>query len=92
MVPEPTDRLVLNSLSFAEKAIPLINSYERAYIMLDNDIAGKKALQSLLTKSPNCIDLSQHYKGHKDLNEMLMKEKNLIQRETFHKKNKIKIR
>lgn len=75
IVPEPTDWLVLNSLSFVQKAIPLISSYQRVYLLLDNDAAGRGASKRLLSLSSMFQDLSSHYPDCKDLNEQLMKEK-----------------
>jgi hypothetical protein len=74
IVPEPTDWLVLNSISFLEKAKNFMNGYERIYLMLDNDEAGKGGLKQLLSLSPRYMDLSHHYQYHKDLNEMLKHE------------------
>jgi DNA primase len=75
IVPEPTDWLVLNSLSFLEKAMPLMNSYETVYLLLDNDAAGRGARGRLLSLSGSFQDLSDQYQDSKDLNEQLMKEK-----------------
>ncbi len=75
IVPEPTDWLVLNSLSFLEKAIPFMNNYERVYILLDNDPAGRAGTKRLINLSHKFFDLSHHYQYSKDLNEWLMKEK-----------------
>jgi DNA primase len=81
IVPEPTDWLVLNSLSFLEKAMPFMNSYERVYLLLDNDPAGRAGMKRLLSLSHRFLDLSDYYQDSKDLNEKLMKEKKAEQQQ-----------
>jgi DNA primase len=83
IVPEPTDWLVLNSLSFLEKAIPFMNNYERVYLLLDNDPAGRAGTKRLLSLSHKFLDLSHHYQYSKDLNEWLMKEKESEQNHVY---------
>jgi DNA primase len=75
MVPEPTDWLVLNSLSFLEKAMETMENYGQVYLLLDNDTAGKNAMKRLLSLSPRYQDLSHKYENSKDPNEWLVKEK-----------------
>src|ERR1017187_9545399 len=75
ITPEPTDWLVLNSLSLVQKAMPLISSYQRVYLLLDNDAAGRGASKRLLSLSRIFQDLSSDYQDSQDLNEQLMKEK-----------------
>jgi DNA primase len=77
IVPEPTDWLILNSLSFVQKAIPFISNYQRVYLLLDNDTAGREASKRLLSRSSIVQDLSSHYRDSKDLNEQIMKEKKI---------------
>ena len=81
IVPEPTDWLVLNSLSFLEKALPFMNNYERVYLLFDNDAAGKNGMKQLLSISQKFLDLSHYYQDSKDLNEKLMKEKKAEQQQ-----------
>lgn len=69
-----SDILVLNSCSMAVKAMPLINKYPKAYLMLDNDKMGNEttALIQQETKTKT-VDLRYLYKGFKDLNEWINK-------------------
>lgn len=75
MLPELTNFLVLNSLSFFEKARPVMEQHERIYLLLDNDAAGKNCTKRALGLSHKYNDLSNKYQQHKDINEWLMKEK-----------------
>ncbi len=75
MLPELTNFLILNSLSFFEKARPVMEQHERIYLLLDNDAAGKNCTKRALGLSHKYNDLSNKYQQHKDINEWLMKEK-----------------
>lgn len=77
MVPEPTDWLILNSLSFLDKAMETMENYEQVYLLLDRDEAGRNGMKRLLSLSPKFLDLSHKYENSKDPNEWLVKEKML---------------
>ncbi|MEL4306906.1 toprim domain-containing protein [Joostella sp. CR20] len=66
------DLLILNSISFIEKAEKYIQNYHCIELYLDRDSAGKKATHSLLNLSSKCIDMSLLYNGYNDLNEWWM--------------------
>jgi hypothetical protein len=66
--------LVLNSLSFFEKAKEIIEKYSSIHLYLDRDNSGMKITKEALLISNKYIDESYKYKNHKDLNEFLMKE------------------
>ncbi|MCM4152807.1 DNA primase [Arenibacter sp. N53] len=72
---EGNDLLILNSLAFVEKAFGLLESYESVQLYLDNDKAGKRAVEILLEQSPKCRDMSNLYKDFKDVNAWWMSEK-----------------
>lgn len=65
-----SDILVLNSCAMAAKAIPVINEYKKAYLMLDNDKAGNQTTELIINEATSkCIDLREKlYKGFKDIN------------------------
>lgn len=67
-----SDCLVLNSLGLLNKSLPLLNNYKEIYLYLDNDPAGKEAIQKLKDLPITINDCSSTYKGFKDLNEKLM--------------------
>jgi hypothetical protein len=77
IVPEPSDWLILNSISLLERAKHLMSKYEKVYLLFDNDNAGKNAAGNLISLYPKYQDLSHYYKESKDLNEFLIKHRNM---------------
>ena len=67
----PTDVIVLNSLSNLSKVKNTLAEYRNVIAFLDNDSAGKKAIQVLQENLNNVIDQSFYYANYKDLNEYL---------------------
>ena len=67
------DFLILNSIAFAEKALPYFDTYTTVELYLDQDKAGRKTTLFFLNTSATCIDKSSLYKAEKDLNAWLMK-------------------
>lgn len=84
-LPELTNFLVLNSLSFFEKSMPLMNEHDRVYLLLDNDAAGNSRTASALQQSQKFIDLSHKYASAKDINEWLVKEKTHAQEQVLNR-------
>lgn len=76
----PADCLVLNSVSYAEKAIEFIKSKNYTSIKgyLDNDRAGDETTLKLQAEFGNSFfDLRSEYQGFKDLNEFLRNRENI---------------
>jgi hypothetical protein len=71
-LPQKSDFLVLNSVSFVNRIQNVIQNYSKVGLYLDNDNSGKKATKQLLADSNNCVDMSAIYETKKDLNELLM--------------------
>ena len=68
-----SDWLVLNSVSNVEKAVKVLQGYERIECFLDNDEAGRRTFQRLHDCfGERVIDRSSLYADHKDLNEFLL--------------------
>ena len=68
-----SDWLVLNSVSNVEKAVKVLQGYERIECFLDNDEAGRRTFQRLHDCfGERVIDRSTLYADHKDLNEFLL--------------------
>jgi DNA primase len=70
--PSPTiDIAVLNSVANLRQAIPFLESHRTIHAFLDNDEAGRKALDSLRESLPGSevVDQSPFYRNHKDLND-----------------------
>ena len=77
------DSIVLNLLALLPKVIPRVLGYSSIECFLDNDVAGRKALDQLKRSCTRIIDGSVRYQAHKDLNEWLvaqskLKEKQLL--------------
>lgn len=71
-----TDFIILNSVSFFEKARPFMEQHEAVRLYLDSDSTGQNFSRYALSLSNKYKDESKLYKGHKDLNEWLMKSGN----------------
>ncbi|MEO7984720.1 MAG: toprim domain-containing protein, partial [Bacteroidota bacterium] len=71
-----TDFVILNSVSFFEKARAFMEQHDIVNLYLDNDLAGQKCSQYALSISEKYTDKSSLYKKYKDLNEWLMNSGN----------------
>ena len=69
-----SDVVVLNSLALLSKVAPRLGRYQMVESFLDNDEAGRKALDVLKQFCPKVIDLSALYRDYKDLNEWLIRQ------------------
>lgn len=69
---EPTNFLVLNSLSFFERSLLLMEKHKSIHLYLDRDEAGRKHTRMALKRSPVFKDESKFYKQRKDLNDWLI--------------------
>ncbi|WP_028376037.1 toprim domain-containing protein [Leeuwenhoekiella sp. MAR_2009_132] len=67
------DFLILNSIAFADKALPYFENYEVIELYLDQDEASRKITAFFLNSTSKCIDKSEFYTAEKDLNAWLMK-------------------
>lgn len=65
------DFLILNSLSFFERAKPIMERYKVATLYLDRDKAGHNCSLKALSISPIYKDGSKLYQGYTDLNQCL---------------------
>ncbi len=68
----PSNFLILNSLSFFEKSLTLMKTYDSVHLYLDRDTAGRKYTEIAQNISARFKDESQLYRNHKDLNEWVM--------------------
>jgi len=64
--------LILNSLSFFERSLLLMEKHQRIHLFLDHDNGGRKCTSLALKRSVKFTDESKLYKGYKDLNEWMM--------------------
>lgn len=67
----PANVIVLNSLSNLPKVTNALAGYKSVALFLDNDEAGKRAVQNLRSVCKEVIDQSVHYANYKDLNDYL---------------------
>jgi hypothetical protein len=68
-----TDFLILNSTSFFQKSLPLMQSRKSVHLYLDCDTTGQKCIQKALAiDKQKFIDESHLYKNYKDLNDWMM--------------------
>ena len=63
--------LVMNSVSNVARIVHYLNAHNLTHIQafLDNDDAGRRAIQELIKVGFNVEDMSRYYKNFKDLNE-----------------------
>ena len=61
--------IVLNSTSNLNNALPTISQYKKVFCYLDNDDAGRKALDKLRKANVEVIDKSSIYQDFNDFNE-----------------------
>jgi hypothetical protein len=85
----PIDVIVLNSLTNLPKVKNTLASYKSISAFLDNDQAGKRAVQELESICKDVIDQSFLYSKCKDLNEYLC-HKPQVQHQDLKKKIRIK--
>ena len=64
--------LILNSLSFFERSLLLMEKHQHIHLFLDHDNAGRKCTSLALKRSLKFKDESKLYKGYKDLNDWMM--------------------
>jgi hypothetical protein len=69
----PRNYLILNSTSFFENNLPLMQEHSKVHLFLDNDKAGQKCVdQALALGKEKFIDERQLYKNYNDLNDWLV--------------------
>lgn len=70
--PGKTDFVVLNGAGMFERALPVLEKYERAGLWLDQDVTGRAYTKYALSMGSRFQDESDFYSKHKDLNDWLM--------------------
>ena len=77
------DSIVLNSLALLPKVVPLVTSYTSIECFLDNDEAGRKAFDQVKRSCPHITDGSTRYRDHKDLNEWLVAQSKIKEKQVL---------
>jgi hypothetical protein len=67
-----TNFLVLNSTSFFQRSLLLMEKHDAIHLYLDNDLTGKRWTDLALKRSPKFKDESNLYKGYKDVNDWMV--------------------
>ncbi|KQM23435.1 toprim domain-containing protein [Chryseobacterium sp. Leaf201] len=68
---EPSDNLILNSVSMINNIKNSLGKYEKVELYLDNDEAGNRAVEIISSEIQNAKDCRVLYSDFKDLNEYL---------------------
>lgn len=69
---EPSDYIILNSVSMISKIKNLLKNYKKIELYFDNDEAGNRAVETLKKEFENVEDDRILYKDFKDLNDWAM--------------------
>ena len=85
---EPSDYLILNSVSMLFRVKKQLESYKEIELFLDNDRTGDSATEILKKQNPNVSDERILYQNFKDLNEFLMTS-NLRKKDTGTKNDNL---
>ena len=75
------DMLVLNSVAMYTRAKDIISDYNRVFLFLDNDLAGRNLTTKFSIDFPKIVDCSYLYAGFNDLNEYLNQQTNEVKHE-----------
>ncbi len=67
-----TNYLILNSLSFFERSLLLMEKHQSVHLYLDQDKAGRHCTDLAQKRSMKFQDESKLYRGYKDLNDWIM--------------------
>ena len=78
---EPSDYLILNSVTMISKVKNQLENYQNVELFLDNDRTGDSVTEILEKQNSNVSDERILFKNHKDLNEFLING-NLRKRDT----------
>lgn len=68
---EPSDYVILNSVSMIHRTSQLLTQYQKIELYLDNDPTGDTATENLRKTYPDATDERILFRNHKDLNEFL---------------------
>lgn len=71
-VTPPTDLVVLNSVNKLPKAVGFLKNHTLIHACLDNDSAGRNALEVVEKLGVEVVDQSSFYRNFKDLNDYLV--------------------
>ena len=90
--PSTCDTIVLNSLALLPRIQEKIKGYKQVESFLDNDEAGRESFEVLKHFCPSIIDGSVRYRTHKDLNEWLVAQSKIKEKQPLLSSTKRGIR
>ena len=77
---EPSDYMILNSVSMINKIKNSLENYEKIDLYFDNDEAGNRAVEIIKNENNEAEDCRVLYSNFKDLNDWLIHKNPLIER------------
>lgn len=83
---EPTDCLILNSVSMINKIQNSFHNYKNIELYFDNDEAGNRAVEMIKMENENAEDCRILYSNYKDLNDWLIHENPLSEIQMKYKR------
>ena len=83
---EPSDYIILNSVSMIHNIKNSLGNYENIELYLDNDEAGNRAVEILKSENKNVEDCRILYSGFKDLNDWLIHKNPSNERQVKHRR------
>ena len=83
---EPSDYIILNSVSMIHNIKNSLGDYENIELYLDNDEAGNRAVEILKSENKNVEDCRILYSGFKDLNDWLIHKNQSNERQVKHRR------
>ncbi|WP_157885759.1 toprim domain-containing protein [Chryseobacterium cucumeris] len=78
---QPSDYLILNSVSMINNIKNLLGKYDKVELYFDNDEAGNRAVEIIRNETNNPEDCRVLYSDFKDLNEYLSKKTEEVQKQ-----------
>lgn len=82
---EPSDYIILNSVSMVNKIKSEIKNHQNIELYFDNDEGGNRAVEIIKNENKNAQDCRGLYSGFKDLNDCLIHENPLHERQVKYK-------
>ncbi|AZA56886.1 toprim domain-containing protein [Chryseobacterium shandongense] len=79
---EPSDYLILNSVSMIHNIKNSLGKYEKVKLYLDNDEAGNRAVEIISSEIKNAKDCRVLYSDFKDLNEYLNQQTSEVENQS----------
>ena len=83
---EPTDYLILNSVSMISNIKNSLGNYEKIELYFDNDDAGNRAVEMIKNETQNAEDCRVLYSDFKDLNDWMIHKNPSTERQVSYRR------